>query len=96
MLIVPDTVKLQAPVPPAGVLSSRSRSQSGSWVCSSPDRHKLSPGQRLCPLCHWRATRNISFFYEEERRRKLRGEDALLVLYQQARERENALLQEVR
>ena len=87
-------------MPPADVLlsqgrSRRSRSQRGSWVCSSPDGHRLSPDQRLCPLCHWRATRNISMIYEEERRRKLREEDALLAQYQQAKDQEYTLLEEV-
>ena len=82
-------------MPPAGVYVRGDRSHYGKWVCSSPDRHRINPGERLCPLCRWKATRNIPVYYEEEKLRKQREEDALLEQYQQNKNQESNMMQQV-
>ena len=64
-------------------------------VCPSP-RCLNKAGQELCYLCHQRAARNIPVSFEEERRRKELEQDALLQQYQQMKDQEAILLEQVR
>ena len=62
-------------------------------VCSSRHHHKA--GQELCYLCMQRSMRNIPVSFEEERHRKELEQDALLQQYQQMKDQEAILMEQV-
>ncbi len=52
-------------------------------------------GQELCYLCHQRARRNVPVSFTEERRQREREEDKLLQQYQNMKDTENTLNEQV-
>ena len=61
----------------------------------TPCGHENS-GQELCYLCHQRQTRNIPVDFTEERKRREREEEMLLSQYQEMKNTEAFLKQQVR
>ena len=61
----------------------------------SPCGH-MNSGQELCYLCHQRQTRNIPVDFSEERKRREREEEMLLSQYQEMKNTEAFLKQQVR
>ena len=60
----------------------------------SPCGH-MNSGQELCYLCHQRQTRNIPVDFSEERKRREREEEMLLSQYQEMKNTEAFLKQQV-
>lgn len=52
-------------------------------------------GQELCYLCHQRARRNIPVSFNEERKRREEDEDKLLTQFQQMKDAEETLEEQV-
>lgn len=60
--------------------------------CSHSDR----AGQELCYLCHQRSQKNVPIYFAEERRQRELEEDRLLQQYQQQKDTEAILKEQVR
>ena len=59
--------------------------------CSHSDR----AGQELCYLCHQRSQKNVPIYFAEERRQRELEEDRLLQQYQQQKDTEAILKEQV-
>ena len=62
-----------------------------NYRCSHSDR----AGQELCYLCHQRSQKNVPIYFAEERRQRELEEDRLLQQYQQQKDTEAILKEQV-
>ena len=62
-----------------------------SYRCSHSDK----AGQELCYLCHQRSQKNIPVYFTEERRQRELEQDRLLQQYQQQKDTEAILKEQV-
>ena len=84
----------EVPTSPSPPPKRSSRTDARALQCTSPAHHHRS-NQELCYLCMQRSMRNVPVSFEHERRRKELEEDALLQQYQQMKDHEAILLEQV-
>ena len=63
------------------------------WDCRCS--HSDKAGQELCYLCHQRSQKNVPIYFTEERRQRELEQDRLLQQYQQQKDTEAILKEQV-